>query len=875
MYINIPEKLNTIITYAREEAIRMGSRVLTTDHLILGMIRQSDNSAIIRLLELGIDIRDYKQAIEKVIKQKEDINSQENFNDIVIPLSSASSDALKIMYLEARSLRHSVPDAIHLLLAIMRGQASAATDYLHLKGVYYETVKAKFQKGSGLFFSQKQNPSPQGEDESGSSSADPLDRLLDKLFDGPIERVQGEQKNSSSNGDGDIAEQNAEGTQSSVKEIIIKKKSTSSTPVLDSFGFDYTKAALTDRLDPVVGREEEIERVAQILGRRKKNNPILIGEPGVGKSAVAEGLAIKIAKKEVAYSLSNKRVVSLDIGSIVAGTKYRGQFEERMKAIISELKNNPNVILFIDELHTLVGAGGAAGSLDAANMLKPALARGEIQCIGATTLDEFREIIEKDGALERRFQKVMIEPTDFAQTLNILEHIKPRYEAHHNVIYTPDALKSCISLSQRYLSDRCLPDKAIDIMDEAGSRAHIKNQRVPKNVTELEDAVSALELKKSQLVAAQDYNQAALIRDLIAEKKRELTIAHEKWRARQDRKPIVVDKPDIEAIMSMSTRIPLQRLAQSEGNKLLNMNKVLKDRIIGQDEAVEKVTRAILRNRAGLKDPNKPIGTFLFLGPTGVGKTHLAKVLANNLFDTDDALIRIDMSEFMEKFSVSRLIGAPPGYVGYNEGGELSEKVRRKPYSVILLDEIEKAHPDIFNLLLQVLDEGRLTDSNGRHIDFKNTILILTSNVGTKELKDFGRGVGFSTETKEEGLEKNKEIIEKAIKKQFTPEFLNRLDEQILFNPLTEEDLEKIIEIELKGLVKRVQEVGFTLKVTSGAKKFVAHSAYDPQYGARPLKRAIQKMIEDPVSEAIITKKVSPGETIEIVLKKDQLVVKE
>lgn len=871
MYINIPEKLNTIITYAREEAIRMGSRVLTTDHLILGMIRQSDNSAIMRLLELGIDIRDYKQSIEKVIKQKE---PQESFNDMVIPLSSASSDALKIMYLEARSLRQPVPDAIHLLLAIMRGQASAATDYLHLKGVYYETVKSKFQKGSSLFFSQKQTPIIQPKNSSGSSSTDPLDRLLDKLFDGPIERVQGEKRNPDSEGD-TIEQGEGDTTQNTAREIVIKKKSNSLTPVLDSFGFDYTKAALADKLDPVVGRDDEIERVAQILGRRKKNNPILIGEPGVGKSAVAEGLAIKIAKKEVAYSLLNKRVVSLDIGSIVAGTKFRGQFEERMKAILNELKNNPNVILFIDELHTLVGAGGAAGSLDAANMLKPALARGEIQCIGATTLDEFREVIEKDGALERRFQKVMIEPTDFAQTLNILEHIKPRYEAHHNVVYTEDALKSCISLSQRYLSDRCLPDKAIDIMDEAGSRAHIKNQRVPKAVTDLEDAISALELKKSKLVAEQDYNQAALIRDLIAEKNKELQLANEKWRAKQDRKPIVVDKADIEAVMSMSTKIPIQRLAQSEGNKLLNMSKVLKESIIGQDEAVEKVTRAILRNRAGLKDPNKPIGTFLFLGPTGVGKTQLAKVLANNLFDTEDALIRVDMSEFMEKFSVSRLIGAPPGYVGYNEGGELSEKVRRKPYSVILLDEIEKAHPDIFNLLLQVLDEGRLTDSNGRHIDFKNTILILTSNVGTKELKDFGRGVGFSTDSKEETVEKNKDIIEKAIKKQFTPEFLNRLDEQILFNPLTVEDLEKIIEIELKGLVKRVAEVGFTLKVTPSAKKFVAQSAYDPQYGARPLKRAIQKMIEDPVSEAIITKKVSPGETIEVVLKKDQLVVKE
>ena len=610
------------------------------------------------------------------------------------------------------------------------------------------------------------------------------------------------------------------------------------------------------------------------MGRRKKNNPILIGEPGVGKSAIAEGLAIKIAKREVAFSLANKRVVSLDIGSIVAGTKFRGQFEERMKLILDELRANPNIILFVDELHTLVGAGGAAGSLDAANMLKPALARGEIQCIGATTLDEFREVIEKDGALERRFQKVMIEPTDFAKTLNILEHIKQKYEQHHNVTYTDEALRSCISLSQRYISERCLPDKAIDIMDEAGSRAHIKNQKVPKKIKELQEAIETLTIKKSNLIKEENFDQASLIGDLIHAKEQELATATITWKARRDGKPIVVDKDDIEAVLSMSTKIPIQRLAQTENNKILNINKILKERIIGQDEAVEKVAKAILRNRAGLKDPNKPIGTFLFLGPTGVGKTHLAKVLAENLFDTEDSLIRVDMSEFMEKYSVSRLIGAPPGYVGYNEGGELSEKVRRKPYSVVLLDEIEKAHSDIFNLLLQVLDEGRLTDSNGRNIDFKNTIVILTSNVGTKELKDFGRGVGFDSNSKEDTLAKNKGIIEKAIKNHFTPEFLNRLDEQILFNPLSVEDLEKIIEIEIKGLMKRVAEVGFKLKIAPSAKRFVAQSAYDPQYGARPLKRAIQKMIEDPISEAIITHRVEPGDTIEILLKRDQIVVK-
>lgn len=874
MYINIPEKLNAIIAYAKEEAIRLGSRVLTTDHLILGMIRHSDNSAIMRLVELGIDINDLKKSIEKVTRHDEIIEQKE---DIVIPLSAASSDALKIMYLEARSLRAPVPDAIHLLLAIMRGQSSAATEYLYLNGIYYETIKSKYQKRESGTVSSKDNSQEQN-DNDGS-----LDSLLKKLFDGPIEKSEHIDNAGDTSEDSETpTEHHEEGEElpkkgkTIIKEIVIKRSgnaSGSSTPVLDSFGFDYTKAAQGQLLDPVVGRDIEIERVAQILGRRKKNNPILIGEPGVGKSAIAEGLAIKIANRNVAYSLLDKRLVSLDIGSIVAGTKYRGQFEERMKAILNELKNNPNVILFIDELHTLVGAGGAAGSLDAANMLKPALARGEIQCIGATTLDEFREVIEKDGALERRFQKVMIEPTDFNQTLTILQNIKEKYEEHHNVKYTDDALKSCISLSQRYLSDRCLPDKAIDIMDEAGSRAHIKNQKVPRQVLELEEAINNLNREKNKAIKEKNIDQASLFRDLIKAKKEELAVAKEKWRSKQEKKPTIVDKDAVETVVSLTTKIPIQKLAQSEGNKLLNMSKTLKETIIGQDEAVEKVCKAILRNRAGLKDPNKPIGTFLFLGPTGVGKTHLAKVLASNLFDTEDSLIRVDMSEFMEKFSVSRLIGAPPGYVGYNEGGELSEKVRRKPYCVVLLDEIEKAHPDIFNLLLQVLDEGRLTDSNGRHIDFKNTILILTSNVGTKELKDFGEGVGYATVTKRDTVNKNKEIIEKAIKKHFTPEFLNRLDEQILFNPLSKEDLEKIIEIELKGLFKRVEEIGYKLKIASSVKRFVAQTAYDPQYGARPLKRAIQKMIEDPVSEAIITKRVNVGDTIELTLKKDEVVV--
>ena len=850
MHIEIPEILNAIIAYSKEEAIRLGSYVLTTDHLVLGMIRHSDNAAITRLLELGIDIPDMKKSIEDAIGKGEPV--PENKTD-EIALSSASSNALKIMYLEARSMKAPTPGSLHLLLAIMRTRSSAAIDYLNVQGIHYATVK-----------NIGEQPEDFGQGGQGSSSwnAESPESSGPDLFSTPANEVNPRQ-----------GENAPDGTQGGPQDGSAQRPQ-SKTPVLDSFGFDLTKAAAADELDPVVARDKEIERVAQILGRRKKNNPILIGEPGVGKSAIAEGLANKIAHKEVPYSLAGKRIISLDIGSIVAGTKYRGQFEERMKAILNELKKNDDVILFIDELHTLVGAGGASGSLDAANMLKTALARGDIQCIGATTLDEFREVIEKDGALERRFQKVMVEPTTFDQTLLILQNIKGKYEAHHNVNYTEDALKSCISLSQRYISDRCLPDKAVDIMDEAGSRAHIKNLKVPKALSELESAVSVLQNEKSKAIRDKDFKQASMLRDALKLKEEELDTARKKWRAKIEGNPVTVDKEDIEAVLSMTTHIPIQKLAQSESNRLINMSKTLKESVIGQDDAIDKVTRAIMRNRAGLKDPGKPIGTFLFLGPTGVGKTQLAKVLARNLFDTEDSLIRIDMSEFMEKFSVSRLIGAPPGYIGYNEGGELSEKVRRKPYSVVLLDEIEKAHPDIFNLLLQVLDEGRLTDSNGRNIDFRNTILILTSNIGTKELKDFGQGVGYATQTKLDVVSKNKSIIDKALKNHFSPEFLNRLDEQILFNPLTKEDIEKIIDIELKGLYSRVEQIGFKLKITPAAKKYVAEEGYDPQYGARPLKRAIQKLIEDPVSEAIISKKIDPGQTIELTYADGQISVK-
>jgi ATP-dependent Clp protease ATP-binding subunit ClpC len=591
---------------------------------------------------------------------------------------------------------------------------------------------------------------------------------------------------------------------------------------------------------------------------------VLIGEPGVGKSAIAEGLAIRIANRNVSRVLLGKRLVSLDIGSIVAGTKYRGQFEERMKAILNELSKNPNIILFIDEMHTLVGAGGAAGSLDAANMLKPALARGEIQCIGATTLDEFRQFIEKDGALERRFQKVIVEATNFDETMWILQNIKERYQKHHNVIYTDDALNACIALSQRYITDRCLPDKAIDIMDEAGSRVHLKNIKVSKKIQTLEKAIEIIVAEKQEAVSVSDFEKAAIYRDIEKMKRTELDAERLKWEKKQAASPAIVTAEDIAQTVSMSTNIPVSKIAQSEGNRLSSMAATLKEKIIGQDQAVETVTRAIQRSRAGLKDPNKPIGTFLFLGPTGVGKTQLAKVLAQYMFDSPDSIIRIDMSEYMEKHAVSRLIGAPPGYVGYNEGGQLSERVRRKPYSVVLLDEIEKAHPDIFNLLLQVLDEGRLTDSNGRHIDFRNTVLILTSNIGTKELKEFGKGLGFSNATKRDTAANSRAIIEKALKKAFTPEFLNRLDEQILFNSLTREDIEKIIEIELKELYNRVSQAGYKLKLSKKIKKFVADAGFDPQYGARPLKRAIQRYIEDPLAEKIISGQVKPGGVVSL-----------
>jgi len=853
MHLQLSNELNEIITYAKEEAIRLGSYTITTDHILLGIIRHGDNQATALLHKMGINLFEMKRSIEEQVKKAEVI-PVENTGRII--LSKASENALKVMYLEARATsRQYQPDAGHLLLAILRGQDwSYAIGIMEKHNITYSVARKALEEGLPATGEQ--------------------DGIYDNLLDsatansgnsGGKEEKKGEQRmENEKNMQENPIDQNKRADAAGAK------KKGSSTPVLDSFGYDLTKAAAEERLDPGVGREKEIERLAQILGRRKKNNPVLIGEPGVGKSAIAEGLAIRISRKKVSRILMHKRIISLDIGSIVAGTKYRGQFEERMKAILNEINKNPDIILFIDEMHTLVGAGGAAGSLDAANMLKPALARGEIQCIGATTLDEYRQFIEKDGALERRFQKIMVEATDFEQTLSILENIKERYQKHHNVIYTDAALRACVSLSERYITERCLPDKAIDILDEAGSRVHLRNLKIPKQILEAEAALDVIRKNKQQAVSEMDFEKAAMYRDIEKAKNEELETLQKRWEAKKEKQPDTVDKEDIAEVLSMATNIPVNRIAESEGNKLMSMGKILKERIIGQEDAVDRVTRAIQRNRAGLKDPNKPIGTFLFLGPTGVGKTQLAKTLAQYMFDSQDALIRIDMSEFMEKHAVSRLIGAPPGYVGYDEGGQLSERVRRKPYSVVLLDEIEKAHPDIYNLLLQVLDEGKLTDSNGRHIDFRNTVLILTSNIGTKELKEFGKGLGFANATKRDLATNSREIVEKAIQKTFTPEFINRIDEQILFNSLTKENLEKIIEIELKSLHTRIEQAGYSLRLTQGAKKFVAAAGYDPQYGARPLKRAIQRYVEDPIAEAIISKKVAAGGVIRLGLSKDK-----
>jgi ATP-dependent Clp protease ATP-binding subunit ClpC len=813
------QKVKDVLNFSREEAIRLGNSYVGTEHLFLGILRQGEGDAIDILMLLGANLIDLRNSIEDTIKSDSIIRVSDSE---ALPLLKTAERVMKLIHLEAKAMHKDMIETNHLLLAILKDENSLVSQLLREINIDYDIVKAEVMKteveNRGDFHDDEDEDEPKG----------------------------------TFGGSGKGAQQQA-------------GKSTSDTPVLDNFGVDLTKAAEDGRLDPIVGREREIERLAQILSRRKKNNPILIGEPGVGKSAIAEGLAMRIIQRKVSRVLFGKRVVALDIASIVAGTKYRGQFEERMKAILNELSKNPNVILFIDEIHTIVGAGGATGSLDAANMLKPALARGEIQCIGATTLDEYRQQIEKDGALERRFQKVMVEPTTVDETIQILNNIKERYEDHHNVSYADEAIDACVKLTNRYISDRHLPDKAIDALDESGSRVHISNIVVPERILELEKQIEEIKKEKIKAVKNQNFEKAAGYRDKEKQFIELLDEEKQKWEKEISKNRQTVSADNVAEVVAMMTGVPVQRIAQTEGTRLLKMADELKDKVIGQEEAILKIVKSIQRNRAGLKDPNKPIGSFIFLGPTGVGKTQLAKVLAHYLFDTTDNLIRIDMSEYMEKFSISRLVGAPPGYVGYEEGGQLTEKVRRKPYSVVLLDEIEKAHPDVFHLLLQVLDEGHLTDSLGRRVDFKNTIIIMTSNIGTRQLKDFGQGIGFQSKSKEESSnEYAKSVIQNALKKAFTPEFLNRVDDVVIFNSLSKADIYKIIDIELKGLFDRVAQLGYSINISNEAKDYIIEKGYDIQYGARPLKRAIQKYLEDSVAEVIIRSSIKEGDIVAV-----------
>lgn len=823
-------RMKDVLNYSREEAIRLGNDYVGIEHFLLGIIRDGEGRAIDILLKYGVDLKNVRTTIEKAISTDE-----EKQEDMDIDLIKQAEKCLKRTYLEVKIFKNKIIGTEHLLLAILRDRDNIATQTIEQYGINYKVAADSLRSIIASQVREQQEeqedfPNPQASALSGDTGFSESD---EPSFSGGSRTRIGDTK--------------------------------SKTPVLDNFGRDLTKMAEENKLDPVVGREKELERIAQILSRRKKNNPILIGEPGVGKSAIAEGLALRITQRKVSRALFNKRVVSLDVASLVAGTKYRGQFEERMKALINELEKNNDIIIFIDEIHTMVGAGGASGSLDASNMFKPALARGEIQCIGATTLDEYRQTIEKDGALERRFQKVLVEPTDEDETIEILNNIKGRYEDHHLVTYTDDAIKACVSLTQRYISDRYLPDKAIDALDEAGSRVHITHINVPKRILEIEALIEETRENKLKSIKRQRYEEAAEFRDKEQNLQSQLAIAKREWEEESQIHRETVSGENVAEVVAMMTGVPVQRIAQNEGTRLINMAQELENSIIGQNEAIVKVVKAIRRNRAGLKDPNKPIGSFIFLGPTGVGKTHLAKVLSKYLFDSDDAIIRIDMSEYMEKFAVSRLVGAPPGYVGYEEGGQLSEKVRRKPYSVILLDEIEKAHPDVFHLLLQVLDDGLLTDSYGRKIDFKNTIIIMTSNIGSRQLKDFGTGVGFSTSSRKASRAKDaRSIINNALKKSFAPEFLNRIDDVVMFDPLEREDIHRIIDIELKGLYKRILDLGYTMKVSAKAKDFIVDKGWDAQFGARPLKRAIQKYIEDELAEEIIKANLNEGDVIHI-----------
>ena len=821
MEAKFSNRVKEVISLSREEALRLGHDYIGTEHLLLGMIREGEGVAVSILKKLGIPMDELRNAIERAVKGTANHNVKNMAN---IPLTRQSEKVLKITYLEAKIFKSQLIGTEHLLLSILRDEDNIATQILNKFEVNYDSIKEMLEMQSDTGNSPRARAEAEDGDEDGS-----------KLF------------GSSSSGGG------------SQKPGAEKSR----TPVLDNFGRDLTKMAEDDKLDPIIGREKEIERVAQILSRRKKNNPILIGEPGVGKTAIAEGLALRIVQKKVSRILFNKRVVTLDLASLVAGTKYRGQFEERMKAVMTELEKSPNVILFIDELHTIVGAGGASGSLDASNMFKPALARGEIQCIGATTLDEYRQYIEKDGALARRFQMVMVDATSPEETIQILNNIKDKYEDHHNVIYTDAAIEGCVKLSDRYISDRFLPDKAIDILDEAGARVHILNIHVPEDILSLESEVENIKAEKNRVVKSQKYEEAAQLRDKEKKLLEQLDEAKVKWEEETKTKRFTVDEDHVAEVIAMMTGIPAKRIAQNEGNKLLNMGEELKGKVVGQEEAIKKLTKAIQRTRVGLKDPKKPIGSFIFLGPTGVGKTELAKTLATYLFDKEDSLIRIDMSEYMEKFSVSRLVGAPPGYVGYEEGGQLTEKVRRKPYSVVLLDEIEKAHPDVFNILLQVLDDGILTDGLGRRVDFRNTIIIMTSNIGVRDLKDFGAGIGFANRAKIDNQDEiMKSTIQSALKKAFSPEFLNRLDDVVVFNTLSKEDIFKIIDISLGKLFHRITDLGYKIDLTEKAKEFLANKGYDQQYGARPLNRAIQKYLEDAIAEEILKGDLSEGDVI-------------
>jgi ATP-dependent Clp protease ATP-binding subunit ClpC len=820
MEAKFSNRVKEVISLSREEALRLGHDYIGTEHLLLGMIREGEGVAVGVLKKLGVPLEELRGEIEKISKGTA---THEIKNLANIPLTRASEKVLKITYLEAKIFKAQLIGTEHLLLSILRDPDNLGTQILNKFDVAYDVVKEMLEY---------QNDQP-----TSASDTDDPDDDSSKMFG-----------SAANPGSGSKEKKGAE---------------KSRTPVLDNFGRDLTKLAEDNKLDPIVGREKEIERVAQILSRRKKNNPILIGEPGVGKTAIAEGLALRIIQKKVSRVLFGKRVVTLDLASLVAGTKYRGQFEERMKAVMNELEKSADVILFIDELHTIVGAGGASGSLDASNMFKPALARGEIQCIGATTLDEYRQYIEKDGALARRFQMVMVDSTSVDETIQILENIKEKYEDHHHVNYTKEALEACVKLSDRYISDRFLPDKAIDVMDEAGARVHINNIHVPEDIVKYEEAIEDVKKEKNRVVKSQKYEEAAQLRDKEKKLIEQLDLAKARWEEKTRTEKYTVTEDNVADVVGMMTGIPANRIAQKESNKLLGMGDQLNGRVIGQDEAIKKLTKAIQRTRVGLKDPRKPIGSFIFLGPTGVGKTELAKVLASYLFDKDDALVRIDMSEYMEKFSVSRLVGAPPGYVGYEEGGQLTEKVRRKPYSVVLLDEIEKAHPDVFNILLQVLDDGILTDGLGRRVDFRNTIIIMTSNIGVRDLKDFGAGIGFTTAAKRDNDEEvMKSTIQTALKRAFSPEFLNRLDDVIVFNTLQREHIHKIIDITLGKLFARIFTLGFHVELTDKAKDFLAEKGYDPQFGARPLNRAIQKYLEDPVAEEILKGEIPEGGTI-------------